>query len=174
MSEPVKTVGIYLTEQERRHITSIASDLEIREEAALRASDGPESETYAAEHAALTKLMNLPAAIAADKERVRAVVSDAAEFVLGSDIDVRVGNMDSTRLADAIADRVAKQLATTDEARFPTVWRASAPAPALTERERDHRLSIRCHINERNGDGARKGLWASELATLNRLLSGAP
>lgn len=60
-------------------------------------------------------------AIAADRERVRAVVSDAAEFVLGSDIYVRVGNMDSTRLADAIAARVAEQLA--------------SPAPRLTADE---------------------------------------
>lgn len=56
---PIDTLGIYLTEQERRHISSVLSDLEAREESSLRCNEGPEAETYAAEHEALKKLMYL-------------------------------------------------------------------------------------------------------------------
>lgn len=58
----VTTVGIYLTEQERRYVTNVLNDLQVREHAAIRACEGPEAQTYAAEYAALKKLMHLPAA----------------------------------------------------------------------------------------------------------------
>lgn len=80
------------------------------------------------------RVAELESAIAADKERVRAVVIDAAEFVLVSDIHVRVGNMDSTRLASVIAARVADQLTGTTL--------QPAPSQVLTDSERDdaHKL----------------------------------
>lgn len=60
---------------------------------------------------ALLELQQLRAAKAADRERVHSVVFETAEHVLGSDIYVRVGNMDSERPADAISSRVADALA---------------------------------------------------------------
>lgn len=95
-------------------------------------------------------------AIVADKKQVWAVVNDEAESVLGSDIHVLVGNMDSERIANAIATRVADRLAT--------------PAPKLTEEERNHLLSIRSHLSERRGHHSSVNLWSDELATLDRLL----
>lgn len=73
----IETVGVYLTEDERRLLTSLASELEIREESALRCSEGSEAKTYAATSAALRKLMYLPAAQAVDSARARAVVYEA-------------------------------------------------------------------------------------------------
>lgn len=63
MSETVTTVGIYLTQDEREHLTRLATDLEIREEMALRCHEDPEAAEYAAQAAALRKLMYLPASI---------------------------------------------------------------------------------------------------------------
>lgn len=57
----IPTVGIFLTEDERRHLTRLCDELEALEESALRRSEGPEAETRAAERAALRKLMHLPA-----------------------------------------------------------------------------------------------------------------
>ncbi len=55
----VETVGIFLTEQERRHISNILTDIEILQESAQRRNEVPEAGTYAAEHAALFKLSRL-------------------------------------------------------------------------------------------------------------------
>jgi len=62
------TVGIYLTEDERRHLTNLCNELEAMEESAQRRSEGSEAATRAAEQAALRKLMNLPAASAAQAQ----------------------------------------------------------------------------------------------------------
>lgn len=105
MSGAIETVGIYLTEDERRLLTSLASDLECREESALRCSEGPEAQTYGATREALRKLMHLPAACAASAERVRAAVRKA---IAGSADGALVTPND--RYAASIADRVVSEL----------------------------------------------------------------
>ncbi len=57
----ITTVGIFLTEDERRHLTRLCNELDVMEERALRSNEGPEAQTRAAEQAALRKLMGLPA-----------------------------------------------------------------------------------------------------------------
>lgn len=103
----ITTVGIHLTEDERRLLTQLASDLEIREESALRRSDGPEATMEALRHAAteaaLRKLMYLPAVTA---ERVREVVREACELAQSYNPDAA-----DRRRWDSIADRVAAQIA---------------------------------------------------------------
>jgi len=61
MSKTIATVGIFLTEDERRHLTNLCNELEAREFAARRRNEGSEAQTRAAEQAALRKLMRLPA-----------------------------------------------------------------------------------------------------------------
>lgn len=56
----IDTVGVHLTEDERRHLLNLCRELELREESAVRRSEGPEAETLAAERAALSRLMLLP------------------------------------------------------------------------------------------------------------------
>jgi hypothetical protein len=105
MRNAIETVGIYLTEDERRLLTSLANDLEVREESALRRSEGPEAKTYGATREALRKLMYLPAASAASAERVRAAVRKAiAGFADGALVTP------NDRYAAGIADRVVTLL----------------------------------------------------------------
>lgn len=114
-AQPVDTVGVYLTEQERRHVTNVLNDLEVREQAAIRSREGPEAATTAAEHAALKKLMYLPAvaAVAANKERVREVV----RIAIADEVGGPIGEYGTARIdcesVDRIATRAAEQLATT-------------------------------------------------------------
>lgn len=117
----IETVGIYLTEDERRLLTSLASDLECREESALRRSEGAESQTYAATRDALHKLMYLPASSAVVAERLRymvtrAVAGEMREYRISDDgMEPPMTLLDQERAAlfTAIADRVVKQLALT-------------------------------------------------------------
>jgi hypothetical protein len=77
MSGAIETVGIYLTEDERRLLISLASDLECDAEF-VRGSSAPEAAKYAATREALRKLMHLPAAPAGtddELERLRGEVS---------------------------------------------------------------------------------------------------
>lgn len=176
-------------------------------------------------------------AISADKERVRQVVIDAAISSLPEEL--WEGGFDAARpmvsrllfrekAADAIAARVADQLATSALCFPPShpttlgdVWvgetkpvfttsapkltadeirqlehhirdhqatcayscsiierllagaRSAEPAPKLTEKERNHLLSIRSHLSERRGHHSSVNLWGDEMATIDRLLSGA-
>lgn len=108
MTSAIETVGIYLTEDERRLLTSLASDLECREESALRRSEGPEAQTYGATREALRKLMHLPAVQAVDAARMRSVVRGVAF----EEIDLKT-TWPTNRiepLAEAIADRVVTLL----------------------------------------------------------------
>lgn len=65
MSNTITTVGVYLTEDERRLLTMLANDLEESARSALRCNEGPEAQTYGATREALHKLMHLPATSAA-------------------------------------------------------------------------------------------------------------
>jgi hypothetical protein len=64
MTKTIATVGVFLTEDERGHLTRLCTELEVLEESALRNREGPEAKTRAAEQAALRKLMELPADVA--------------------------------------------------------------------------------------------------------------
>lgn len=107
----ISTVGIYLTEDERKHLTRLCSELEVLEESALRSQEGPEAQTRAAEQAALRKLMYLPAASALDFDRVHDVVAmavrDRTASVAGWD-GFSPGSID--RMIEHIATRVANAL----------------------------------------------------------------
>lgn len=82
----VDTVGIFLTEDERRHLTNLATDLEVREQSSLRSSEGQEAATYAAEREALLRLMYIPvsavdAAIASDREQLVSAMQFRARVI---------------------------------------------------------------------------------------------
>lgn len=97
---------------------------------------------------------NLAIAIAADKERVRAVVRTAClESFMFDD------SVESTQI-ETVANRAADQLAT--------------PAVKLTEEDRNHLLDIRTLLRERHAAHASAGLWSAEIATLGRLLKEKP
>lgn len=65
MTKTIATVGVFLTEDERRHLTNLCNELEAMEESARRRNEGPEAQTRTAERAALRKLMHLPVASSA-------------------------------------------------------------------------------------------------------------
>lgn len=84
MTATITTVGIFLTEDERRHLIRLCNELEVMEESAQRRHEGPEAQTRAAERAALRKLMGLPAANAfstatTDREQLVAEVVATAK-----------------------------------------------------------------------------------------------
>lgn len=154
MGKTIETVGIYLTEDQRRLLTSLVSDLEIREESALHRNEGPEAQTYAATREALRKLMHLPVSRAANVDRVRSVVLKIAGDVLEHPESRVLRNFDVAR---AIADRVAAQLGpvelTAEERTLVGIWRDEIRAEG-----------------ERLADF---GCESGRLAILDRLLTGA-
>lgn len=125
----ISTVGIYLTEDERKHLTRLCDELEAFEESALRNSEGPEAQTRAAERAALRKLMFLPAASALDFDRVHGVVAtavrDRTACVAGWD-GFSPGSID--RMIEDIATRVANALGARRADRDDDVSTALPPA----------------------------------------------
>jgi hypothetical protein len=72
----IETVGIYLTEDERRLLTALASDLE------CKGAFAPEAQIYAATRDALRKLMHLPAADRVSAEVGLVVLSASERCVL--------------------------------------------------------------------------------------------
>jgi hypothetical protein len=138
-------------------------------------------------HAALLELQRHRSAIAADKERVRKVVMEVVSDAEGSVFESTADYV--TAVSYGIADQLATSAVklTADEVkqlehhirdhRATSAYSCSlierligtaAPAPKLTEEERNHLLSIRGHFLSGLPD-----LWSAELATLDRLL-GAP
>lgn len=101
-------------------------------------------------NSALLELQRHSAAIAADKERVRAVVREVAEEVLRSD--------GVYGYSDRIAKRAAEQLA--------------SPAVRLTEEERNDLVNIRSIISQL-AKLADTEAFASGISTLDRLLGAS-
>jgi hypothetical protein len=96
----------------------------------------------------LREVEHYRALLAADENRVRNVVREACEEAWSLDREeVTQGQ------TERIAARAAKQLAT---------------AAGLSEDERNHLLSVRALLRERNAVHA--DLWSAEIATIDRLL----
>ena len=110
MSEAITTVGVYLTEDERRLLTMLANDLDAREESALRRSEGPEAQTYSATREALSKLMHLLATQAVDAERMRATTKEYAIKIIGGYLGAGLNSATTEVVAEAIADCVVTLL----------------------------------------------------------------
>lgn len=87
------TVGIFLTEDERRHLTNLCNELEARDGIARHGGDNPQARQLAA----LRKLMHLPAASAAAVEPVPSRTEIANR---------RAGRLDLDDLERLVDDRV--------------------------------------------------------------------